>query len=217
MIGFKVLFQIIRNRAFFLFALSHIFPAGFLYDVDIADKLAVFTDRHMQRSDLLAVELLKLFNDLTIADIVIVHAGHEEHAREISLFAEFPCLFCTNLYAALAGNHDNSSIRNADSFFHFTDEVKETRCVEKIDLGLLPLNGNYGSRDGEFSLDLFFIVIAYRVAVCYRSHTSRNTGQISHSLCQSRLSGAAMTKQNNVAYSVSSVNVHRYLPKKTIV
>ena len=52
-----------------------------LHNIHITDKLAILTDREMQRCDLLAVKLGKLLYYLTIADIVHVHICYKNHTR----------------------------------------------------------------------------------------------------------------------------------------
>ena len=55
MVFFKVLFQVIRNRAFFFHAFVNIFSAGLFHNIYIAYKLTILTDREMKRCDLLAI------------------------------------------------------------------------------------------------------------------------------------------------------------------
>lgn len=81
MIFLKVFFQIFRNIARLLACFVDISSAGLLHNIHIADKLAILTDREMQRCDLLAVKLSKLLYYLTIADIVHVHICYKNHTR----------------------------------------------------------------------------------------------------------------------------------------
>ena len=83
MIFFQIFIQIFRNLTFLLAASVDIFSSGLFYNIYIAHKLSVFTDREMKRRDLFAVKLCQLFHDLTIADIINIHFCYKEHTRKI--------------------------------------------------------------------------------------------------------------------------------------
>ena len=81
MIFLKVFFQIFRNIARLLACFVDISSACLLHDIDIADELAIFTDREMQRRDLLAIKFGKILYYFTIADIIHVHICYKDHTR----------------------------------------------------------------------------------------------------------------------------------------
>ncbi len=145
--------------------------SGLLYDVDIADELAVLTDRHVERRDLLSEELLQLLDNLAIAHVVVVHLRDKNHSRQVVLLAEFPGLLRSDLYAVLTRDNDDCRIGDADSLFHFTDEIKISRCIEDIDLVLVPLNRDHRCGDRKLPSDLFLVIIAERIAVSDRAHS----------------------------------------------
>ncbi len=136
----------------------------------------------MKRSNLLSEEFLQLFHNLAVADFVVVHAGHKDHAGQIAFFAQVPCLLRTYLHAVLGGNDDDGGVRSRYSFFHFADKIKISRGIENIDFVLFPLYRNNGSGDGELSLLLFTVKITDGCSVRYVSHAACHSGKISHRL-----------------------------------
>ena len=194
MICLKILFQIFRNRALYLIVFVDELSSALLYDAYIADELSVLTDRHMDRSDLLAVELLKLLNDRTERNIIVVHLCYIEHTRQISLFAEFPCFLCSDLNAVLTGNEDDCCIRNADCLLYFTDKIKVTGCIENIYFYFIPFNRNDRAADRELSFDLFLIIVTDGISVSYITHAVRNATEVCHSFCKGCFARTAVTK-----------------------
>ena len=165
MIFLKVLIQVRRNRTFFLLSLVNIFSSGLLHNVYISHKLAVLTNWEMKRSNLLAVKLSKLIYYLTIADIVHVHIGNENHTRKFVLLAQIPCLLGTNLYAGFTRYYDDCCVCSADSFLDLSYEIKISGSVQNVYLVLLPRDRNHRCSNGKVSFDLFFIIITDSVAV----------------------------------------------------
>ncbi len=215
-VGLKILLKVFRNRALDLLLLVHELASALLDDGDIADELAVLTDRHVDRGDLLAVHFLQLLDDASEADIVIVHLGHEEHARDISLLAELPCLLGADLDAVLAGDDDDRRIRDADSLLDLADEIEVAGRVKDVDLAFIPLYRYDRAADGEFSLLLFRVVVADGIAVGNLSHSGSKACQISHGFREGCFACAPMTKQNDISDFIRSVNVH-LIPSKYII
>jgi len=137
-----VFFAVIRDRAFFLAALGDVLAAGFLDDVDIAGEFSVLTDRHMKRCNPLPVQFAELLDDFTVGNFIIVHSGHENHARKFSFFAEIPCFLGSDLDAVLAGYADDGGIGNTGCLFHFSYKIEVPRCIQDVDLILRPFDRN---------------------------------------------------------------------------
>ena len=57
MIFLKIFVEIFRNVTFLFFVFFNIFSSGLFYNIYIADKFTVFTNREMERSDLFAIKL----------------------------------------------------------------------------------------------------------------------------------------------------------------
>ena len=99
------------------------------------------------RSNLLAVAGSQILYHLTETCVIHIHLCYIYHSRKIILIAQFPCLLCADLYAGLAGYHDNRCICCADCFFHFTDKIEISRCIENVDLRFLPLDRDQACAD----------------------------------------------------------------------
>ena len=192
-VGFQIVFQISRHVALDALAGAGELAGSLLRDVDVTDQLVALTDRDIERNDLLAIALGQLFNDLVVVDVLSVHLVDDDHARQTIFLAQLPGLLSTDFDAGLAGNDDDRGIRDGDCLFDFTDEIKETGGVQEVDLDVLPLDRNDRGVDGEFTADLFFIVITDGVAVSHFADAARNTCNIGHSLDQTGLATATMS------------------------
>ena len=117
------------------------------------------------RRDLLSVSRCQVLDHLAETCIVYVHLCHIYHSRKVIFIAEFPCLLCSHLHAGFSGDHDDRSVRRAHCFFHFSDKIKITRCIQYIDLRFLPLDGDQARADRKSAFLLLFIKIAHRIGL----------------------------------------------------
>ena len=147
MIFFKIFVEIFRNVTFLFFVFFNIFSSGLFYNIYIADKFTVFTNREMERSDLFAIKLCQFLYYFTVADIIYIHICYKEHTRKFIFFAQVPCLLSSHLNSGLTGNNDDRCICCADSLFYLTYKIKVSRSVKDIDLYFIPRNRNQRSRN----------------------------------------------------------------------
>ena len=208
----QVLHDIIRNLALFIIRELGEAAALHLYDVGEADKLLVLTDRNLERSDLSSELLLQLEKELTEAGLVIIHVGHEDHARKVVLLAHIPCLDGTRLDACLAVYDDNGCICYAGCLFHFADKIKITRSIQDINFKssvfTLELQRDHGSRNGKLSLDFFFIIIADRIPFRNASKSLGDAGNMCQCFSYRCLACAAVAKQDHITNLLCAVNIH---------
>ncbi len=114
---------------------------GLLLDnVDVAGQLAVFTDRHVERSDLLAVESGQILDYLAVGHLIDVHVGNKEHARQMVFLTDVPGLLGAGLDAGLGAYHDDGAVCNGDGLFYLADEIKVSGGIEHIQLIVVPLD-----------------------------------------------------------------------------
>ena len=139
----KIGLLVIRNRALFFFIFIDITASLVFHNIDVAVELSIFTKRHVQRGNSLAVHFLQLLHDLTVADIINVHVRYKKDTRETVALAEIPCLLRSYLHACLAGNHNNRSICRRGCFLCLSDKIKETGRIQNINFVFPPLNGNH--------------------------------------------------------------------------
>ena len=109
-------------------------------NIDIADKLLIFTDGQMEGSDFLAIKAGHVFHYLTIGSIINIHIGYKYHAGKLISVTQLPGFLCADFHTGLTGNNDDGGIRSADRFFHFTYKVKKTGSIQYIDLHTFPFN-----------------------------------------------------------------------------
>ena len=83
----------------------------------------------MERSNLLAVQRLQVFNDLTVACIVNVHIRYEDHTWKLILLTQIPRPLRTGLNAGFTGYNNDCRIRCGYSLLHFSHEIKISRCI----------------------------------------------------------------------------------------
>ena len=67
----------------------------------------------MERSDLFAVEPLKVLDDLAVAGVVVVHIGDKDDAGQVILLAELPRLLGAHLDAGFSVHDDDGRVGDA--------------------------------------------------------------------------------------------------------
>ena len=148
----------------------------------------------MKRCHLLAVQVGHIFHYLTKRSVIHVHVGNIDETGQLVFFAKLPCLLRADFNARLAVNYYDGCSCGTDCLFHFSHEIKITRCINNIDLVSFPLNGDHGGTDREMTFLFFFTVIAEGIAVIYLAHTGGDTGQISKGFCKTGLATASMAQ-----------------------
>ena len=204
----QVILGILRDRAGL--ALSDIRKAAafHLAHIDIAHKFLILTDRHIERSNLLSIQIRQILHHLAEGRMVHVHLGHEDHSRQLVLIAELPGLLGAYLHACLSGYDDDRRVRRGHSLLRLAYKVEIARGVQKVDLAALPDDRNHRCGNGEFSLNLFLIIIADRVPVSHLADTGSQPGHIRHRFHQTGLAAPTVAQKNYIANLVSCVNVH---------
>ena len=139
MILLQVFRGIIRNIGSNGF-LVHPLERLLLNDIDIADKLAVFTDRHIEGSNLLAIQSRQILNHLAIGNLIDVHIRYKEHSRKMILLADLPRLFGSCLDSGLCADHDDGTVGHRNRFFYFSDKIKVSGGIQNVQLIVIPLN-----------------------------------------------------------------------------
>ena len=162
----------------------------------------------MERCHLLAKHCGHILYHLSERSLIHIHVADIDHAGQLILLTQLPCLLGSDLHAGLAIHYDNDCACCTDRFLYFPCEIKESGCVENIDLVSFPLNGNHGSIYGNLTFDFFFIKITYGIAVIDFPHPGGNSGQICHCFCQRRLTASPMSNQSNITNLICCVNIH---------
>ena len=79
----QILLGIIRNLTFFVITQIGETSACHLYHIHIADKLFIFADRELERSDTSSESSLQFQHELTEARMIVIHVGNENHSRQV--------------------------------------------------------------------------------------------------------------------------------------
>ena len=154
--------------------------------------MLVFTDREVERCDLLTVFFFQIFYDLTIGGVIHVHVGNIDKTGQFIFFAELPCLLGADFNAGFAVNYDDGSACSLYRFFYFAYKVKISGSIQNIYLHAVPFDGNNGGINRNLSLLFFLAIITDGIAVCDLTHSGCNASQISHCLSQTGFARTAM-------------------------
>ena len=106
----QVFFGVFRNLTLLAFADIGEAAACHFADVDIAHKFLIFTDRLIERRNLLAVQIGQILYHLTEGRMIHIHLRYKKHSRQLILLAEIPCLLGSDLHAGLTGYHNNCRV-----------------------------------------------------------------------------------------------------------
>ena len=130
----QVLLNIIRDGALLVIAEGGKTASCHLYHVDKSHEFFIFTNGKLERRNLTAKLSLQLYNQLTVAGVVVVHIGNKNQTGQTVLLAHLPGLLCAGLDSRLAVYYNNRCVRNADSLLYFSYEVEISRSIQQINL-----------------------------------------------------------------------------------
>ena len=174
-----------------------------------ADRVTVaLENRDDHRRDRNAELLLQLVQRGIVIRVFLVNLGDIEHTRHGTRFAALPRFFRANARAGLAGGDDQCGFCHAQRAVYFAFKIKKARGVEQVDLAAVKFDRRDCRRNGELTLDLFGIEIAYRVAVRDLTDAVGYTGDIEQALDERGLAVAAVTHQTYIADLVYRVIGH---------
>ena len=125
----QILLNIFRNLTLLIVAQLGKAPSCHLNYIDKAHKFFIFTNRKLEGGDLTAKSRLQLYNQLSVASVIIVHVGNENQFRETVLFAKLPGLLCPRFYARFAVYNNNSGVSYADCLLHLSYKIEESRSI----------------------------------------------------------------------------------------
>ena len=125
----QIFLRIFRYRAFLFAALVDELTSGFLDNVYISYKFTILADREMKRSNSLAIKFCQILNNLTVADIILIHTSYKNHSRKFIFLTDIPCFLCSNLNTSFAGDNNHCSVGCAHALFHLTNKIEITRSI----------------------------------------------------------------------------------------
>ena len=169
---------------------------------DARDLLVAVNDRGHNGNHGLAELALQSIQAGLIVAVVLVGAVDEDHAGLLA--QQLPAALHTHGQAVLGGTHQHGALGGTNGGNSLTGEIKVAGSVHDVDTDVLIFDRGKGQRNRDLALDLLGIVVADGVAVGGTAQTIRSLGHEEHLLGQSRLAGATVTQQADVANVIGS-------------
>jgi len=169
---------------------------------DARDLLVAVNDRGHNGNHGLAELALQSIQTGLIVAVVLVGAVDEDHAGLLA--QQLPAALHTHGQAVLGGTHQHGALGSTDGGNGLAGEIKVAGSVHDVDADVLIFDRGKGQRNRDLALDLLGVVVADGVAVGGTAQTIRSLGHEEHLLGQSRLAGATVTQQADVANVIGS-------------
>ena len=198
----------------FLQALAGAFIGLIFQHVHNALEPSALADGQQHGHDGGAELVAQLIHNLHIVGVFGVHTVNDEHAANIVFLGIIPGFFSANVQAADCAHHDTGSFNHAEGAHHFADEIKITRYVDHVDLGIFPFHGSHGRADGNVAFGFFGIKVRGGRAVFYLALTIHVARGVKHCFGQRGFTIAAVTDQGNIADVLGFVICHVGSPYK---
>ena len=180
-------------------AVLHLIGALVEHVDDAGDLLILVPDGHDHGSDLVAEALTQGVEGGVVVGVFLIGLRDIDKTGHIPLFAVFPGLLQAHGDAVLGGADDDGGVGHGEGLHHFAGEVKSAGSIQHIDLTSLVLQRSHRGGDGDLTLDLLLIVIAYGISVGTLAHAVDGAGHIQQALDQSGLTASTVTQQADVA------------------
>ncbi|MPM45351.1 hypothetical protein SDC9_92038 [bioreactor metagenome] len=177
-------------------------------EVDNPHHLFTLHDRGADGAGRNAEHFAQLFDNFKVINIFFVKPADKENLGKTGLCGVIPPFFGADARAVTPRDTDQSGLGNPDTLHDFTDEVKVSGSINKIDFIALEFYGVYGCRNGNLALDLFGIKIAHSVSVGKLAEPVCALGQKECRLGQGGLSRSALSEQNHISDFVNGVLFH---------
>lgn len=145
-----------------------------------------------------------------VIGVFLVNLRDVEHARHLALLGTLPRLLGADAGAGLAGRDNQGGLCHAHCLVDFVFKIKETRCIQQIDLAVVPYDRRNGGRDRELTLDLFGIEIAYGIAFGHLADAVNHARGEQQALDERGLAVASVAHNAYVADSVYRKCRHNY-------
>ena len=130
----------------------------------------------------------------------------------LNSFGECPDLFGLHFDSGNAIHHDECGIGGDQGAARIVYKYVVTRCIQEIDLGLLPLGHGDGSRDRDFALDFLLVKISDRVAFIDTEEAVGGSGGEQQPGSERSLAGIAVAHYTDVPDILAFVDFHGRAP-----
>ncbi|MPM79173.1 hypothetical protein SDC9_126206 [bioreactor metagenome] len=127
-------------------------------------------------------------------------------------FAHGHGLFRSDHRAGDSADNDHRAVGKRHRSGYFAVKVEKSRCVDDVDLRVLPLQRRKSDVDGNAAGNLLGIKVGGRCAVFHFAEAVDQTGIKQHSLGQRGLTLAAMPENANITNVFRGVFLHNRFP-----
>ena len=140
---------------------------------------------------------------------VAIHPVDHDHAGDPVFLGVAPDPLRLHLHPRHRVHHDDRGVRDPESRAGFGHEVRVSRGVEQVDLGLLPLAEGEGGLQADPALDLVGVEVGDGRAVVHPSQPGHRAHVEEHRRDQGGLAAAAMTREGDVPDGGRVIDLHR--------
>ena len=137
-----------------------------------------------------------------------VHAGADDHARQLEILGVAPNLLRDHLDAGDRIDHDQRGIHDRQGELGLVHEHVEAGGVDEVDFDLVPLDRGERSGDGHLAGDLFLVVVGRGAAVIHAAQARRAAGGEEKGRDQRSFAGVGVADDGHIADVCTFVGFH---------
>ena len=135
--------------------------------IDDALKIALAAHRQVDRHRRAAEVFLHARQGALKIGALAIQLVHHNRPRQFVVFGECPDLFGLHFHSRHPVHHHDRGVGSHQGAARIVNKNVVTRCIQEVDLGLLPLGHGDGGRDRDFALDFLLVKIRDRVALIH--------------------------------------------------
>ena len=122
-------------------------------------ELRSLADRNLHGDHFGRQLLFDLIEDALEIRVLLVHQGHEKHARQPASLGVVPHLLGPDFDTGARGQHDDGGVGRVNARERVTGEVQVPGSVDEVDFRVHPLGDGQREIDGVFAFDFVSGVI----------------------------------------------------------
>ena len=134
--------------------------------------------------------------------VLVAKSVYEENLCQACFVGSLNSLFCSYAYSVLARYNDQRGVGSSHALGNSAGKVEQSGCVNKIDLGILPLDWRNRCHNGNLSFDLLAVKIQRGVSVRDISQSVACLGKIENALSNRCFTAAAVTGERDIMDSL---------------
>ena len=166
------------------------------------------TDGDLQRGHSGPERRLQLTQHRFEVGVLAVQLVHEHQTGQPPVGGLSPEVHRGVVQPAGRVDHEHGEVSSCHGPHRLTGEVKGARCVQQVDLVVVPFEGGQGSGQRMADLLLLRLVVAHRRPVLDPSHTGHRSGPVEHRLGQGRLPRSGRPHEDHVADAIRLEGLH---------